>query len=97
MRRGIRGTPYLNGKETTEVRVASDKPVVRATSNFRLGNWVLGGREFSGIVDESFTFSRPLEAEEIESIYKRGFEHAQVVRSQGKAATTCGKIKSWHQ
>ena len=97
VRTGNKGKWYLNGKNQGNYDLASDKPVVAATSNFRIGNWVLGGREFNGKVDESFIFSRALEAEEVESIYKRGLEHAQAVTSKGKATTTWGKIKSWHQ
>jgi hypothetical protein len=77
--------------------LASDKPVFPATSNFRIGNFVLGTREFNGKIDESFIFSRALEPEEVGSIAERGFENAQAVSWQGKAATTWGKIKSWHQ
>jgi hypothetical protein len=97
VRAGNMATWYLDGEKSMDARLLSDKPVVPATSNFRIGNWVLGGREFNGKVDESFIFSRALEAEEVESIYKRGLEHAQAVTSKGKATTTWGKIKSWHQ
>ena len=97
VRTGKKGQWFLNGKNQGTYDLASDKPVVAATSDFRIGNWVLGGREFNGKVDESFVFSRALEADEVESIYKRGLEHAQAVSSQGKATTTWGKIKSWHQ
>lgn len=97
VRRGNRGMWYLNGIEKMDTLLGSDKPVVPATSNFRIGNWVLGGREFNGKVDESFIFSRALEEEEIVSIYKRGFENAQAVSSQGKSTTTWGKIKSWYR
>ena len=97
VRTGNRGKWYLNGKNQGTYDLASDKPVVAATSDFRIGNWVLGGREFNGKVDESFVFSRALEDEEVESIYKRGLENAQAVTSIGKGTTTWGKIKSWYQ
>jgi hypothetical protein len=97
VRRGNRGKWYLNGIEKMDTLLGSDKPVVPATSNFRIGNWVLGTREFNGKIDESFIFSRALEPEEVGSIAERGFENAQAVSWQGKAATTWGKIKSWHQ
>ena len=97
VRTGNKGKWYLNAKNQGRYDLASDNAVVPATSNFRIGNWVLGTREFNGKVDESFVFSRALEDEEVESIYKRGFENAQAVSSKDKAATTWGKIKSWHQ
>ena len=92
-----KGIWYLNGEEETRATLGSNKPVVPATSNFRIGNWVLGGREFDGKVDESFLFSRALDADEIDAIVRKGFENAQAVSSKDKAATTWGKIKSWHQ
>ena len=97
VRVGGNGRWYLNGKLQTKVGLGSRDPVVPATSNFRIGNWVLGTREFNGKVDESFVFSRALDDAEIESIFKRGFEHAHAVSSKDKAATTWGKIKSRHQ
>ncbi len=97
VRAGNMATWYLNGEKSMDARLLSDKPVVPATSNFRIGNFVLGTREFNGKVDESFIFSRALEPEEVKSIAERGFGHAQAVSSKDKAATTWGKIKSWHQ
>ena len=97
VRTGNMGTWYVDGEKSMEARVLSDKPVAPATSNFRIGNWVLGTREFNGKVDESFIFSRALKAEEVASIFKRGFDNAQAVTSKGKSTTTWGKIKSWHQ
>ena len=97
VRTGNKGKWYLNGKNQGRYDLASDRAVEPATSDFRIGNWVLNNREFNGKVDESFVFSRALEDEEVESIYKRGFENAQAVTSKGKFTTTWGKIKSWHQ
>lgn len=97
VRDGGTGRWFLNGKLQTKNNLASRDPVVPATSRFRIGNWVLGGREFNGIVDESFVFSRALGDDEIESIFKRGFEGAHAVSSKDKAATTWGKIKSWYE
>ena len=97
VRTGNRATWYLNGRVETRVQLKSDRPVVPATKNFRIGNWINNNREFDGKVDESFIFSRALEAEEIESIFKRGLENAHAVTSKDKAATTWGKIKSWYQ
>lgn len=97
VRDGGSGKWFLNGKLQSKNNLASRDPVVPATSRFRIGNWVLGGREFNGKVDESFVFSRALEEEEIESIFKRGFESAHAVTPNDKAAMTWGKIKSLHQ
>ena len=97
VRTGNMGTWYLDGEESMQARLLSDKPVAPATSNFRIGNWVLGTREFNGKIDESFIFSRALEPEEVGSIAERGFENAQAVTPNDKAAMTWGKIKSWHQ
>ena len=97
VRKGKIGTWYVDGEHSMEVKLLSDKPVAPATSNFRIGNFVLGTREYNGKVDESFIFSRALEVEEVQSIYERGFENAQAVTSKGKSTTTWGKIKSWHQ
>ena len=97
VRAGNMATWYLDGEKSMAARLLSDKPVVPATSNFRIGNFVLGTREFNGKVDESFIFSRALEPEEVKSIAERGFGHAQAVTPNGKAAMIWGKIKSWHQ
>ena len=97
VRTGRTGRWYLNGKSQGNVGLGSGEPVVPATSNFRIGNWVLGNREFDGLVDESFLFSRALDAEEIEAIVENGLENAQAVSAKDKATTTWGKIKSWHQ
>ena len=96
VRRGGNGRWFLNGELQQKVGLASSDPVVPATSDFRIGNWVLGTREFNGKVDESFVFSRALDDDEIASIFKRGFENAQSVTPQDKVTTTWGKIKSWH-
>ena len=97
VRDGGSGRWFLNGKLQSKNNLASRDPVVPATSRFRIGNWVLGGREFNGKVDESFVFSRALEDDEIESIFKKGFESAYAVTPKDKVATTWGKIKSWYQ
>lgn len=97
VRDGSRGTWYLDGKVDEHVGVASNKAVVAATDRFRIGAWSAGGRQFRGKVDEAFIFSRALSQEEIVNIMSRGLEGAKAVTSRDKAATTWGKIKSWHQ
>ena len=94
VRSGDQGTWYLNGKAVTEKKFKSKDPVVAATSNFRIGNWVLGGREFNGVVDEAFIFQRALSKNEVEQIHQRGIEGAQAVTPRDKAATTWGKLKN---
>ena len=76
---------------------ALKKPVVLPTSNFRIGNWVLGGREWNGVVDEAFLFERALSKDEIKSIFKLGLEGAQPVSPKDRAATCWGKLKSWRK
>ena len=97
VRSGRTGTWCVNGRSLGNIGLGSGEPVVPATSNFRIGNWVLGGRELDGVVDESFLFSRALDADEIEAIVEKGLASAQAVGAKDKAATTWGKIKSWHQ
>lgn len=91
------GTWYLNGKMDHAKQMDSDKPVVASPSNFRIGNWVLGGREWNGIVDEAFIFERALSREEIGSIMRKGLERVQPVDPKDKVATSWGKVKSWYQ
>jgi hypothetical protein len=92
VREGNRGTWYLNGAVDEEVELASADPVVAATSNFRIGNWVLGGREFNGIVDEAFLFSRALSGDEVASIMNKGAITS--VSPAGKTAAAWGRIKT---
>ena len=55
------GTGYFhkNGEVVAEnPSKGPKKQLFYLTSNFRIGNWVLGGREWNGIVDEAFLFER---------------------------------------
>ena len=72
VREGKKCTMYLDGKVVVEGDFASNDRIVAATSKFRIGNWVLGGREFNGMVDEAFLFKRALSADEGKSITDRG-------------------------
>ena len=92
-----KGTWYLNGKVEERVTLPSKEPVVAATDRFCIGRWSAGGRHFDGKVDEAFIFNRALSEEEIANIESRGLENAKAVTSRDKAATTWGKIKSWHE
>ena len=94
VREGKTATMYLNGKVVSDGNFASGDPVVAATSKFRIGNWVLGGREFNGIVDEAFIFNRALSEDEVKSITDRGLEGAQPVTPRDKVATSWGKLKT---
>lgn len=94
VRKGNKGTWYLDGKVDNEKTLDSDKPVVAATSNFRIGNWVLGGREFNGIVDEAFIFNRALSQDEITSIMKSSVIGASPVIPVDKISTAWGRIKT---
>jgi hypothetical protein len=99
VRKGKIGTWYLDGEQSMEVRLLSDKPVAPATSNFRIGNFVLGGREFNGAVDDAFLFERALSADEIKDIYDNGIQAATsgtgtAVDPRDKASVTWGQIKA---
>jgi len=94
VREGDKGIWYLDGKVDEETKLASADPVVAATSNFRIGNWVLGGREFNGMVDEAFLFNRALKENEVTSIMDRGIEKASHVFPKGKISTAWGRIKN---
>ena len=94
VRQSDKGTFYLDGKSAAEATLLSKDPVVAATSNFRIGNWVLGGREFNGMVDEAFIFNRALSTVEITSIMKSGIMGAQPVSLRDKIATAWGRIKT---
>lgn len=94
VREGTKARVYLDGQAIGEGDFASNAPIVAATSKFRIGNWVLGGREFNGMVDEAFLFKRALSADEVKSITDRGLEGAQPVSPLDKVATSWGKIKN---
>jgi hypothetical protein len=95
VREGNQGTWYLNGTVAESGETASGDPVVAATSNFRIGNWVLGGREFNGIVDEAFLFERALSESEVTSIMNEGIMGEPTsVFPAGKTTVTWGKIKT---
>jgi hypothetical protein len=96
VRAGNKGAWYLDGKVSNQGELDSDMPVVAATSNFRIGNWVLGGREFNGIVDEAFLFERALSQDEITSIVSNGIMGVSPtsVAPAGKIATAWGRIKT---
>jgi hypothetical protein len=105
VRTGNIGTWYWNGVPDEfempggRFELASADPVVAATSNFRIGNWVLGGREFNGVVDDAFLFERALSADEIKDIYDNGIQAATsgtgtAVDPRDKASVTWGQIKA---
>ena len=95
VREGNQGTWYLNGAAGEMVELASGDPVVAATSNFRIGNWVLGGREYNGMVDEVFIFNRALSGDEVTSIMNVGIMGVpSSVSPAGKTAAAWGRIKT---
>lgn len=105
VRTGNIGTWYWNGVPDEfempggRFELASADPVVAATSNFRIGNWVLGGREFNGAVDDAFLFERALSGEEIADIAANGIAAALAgagtsVDPRDKASVTWGQIKA---
>ncbi len=87
----VDGEPVLvNGK------CAQDNEVVDATSPFRLGNWVLGDREWNGVIDEAFVLDRPLDAGEVKSLYEDGWRRSLAldVSSQSGLATAWAAMKA---
>ncbi len=104
VRVGDKGYWYYNGAPDEfvgpggEAQLASGDPVVAATEPFRIGNWILGGREFNGAVDDAFLFNRALSAEEIADIASRGIAAALAggtsVDPRDKASVTWGDIKA---
>jgi hypothetical protein len=95
VREGNQGTWYLNGAAGEKLELASGDPVVAATSNFRIGNWVLGGREYNGMVDEVFIFNRALSEDEVTSIMNVGLMGEPSSTSPaGKTAAVWGRIKT---
>jgi len=98
VRTGNMGTWYLDGEVSMEIRLLTDNPVFPATSNFRIGNFVLGGREYNGAVDDAFLFERALSADEIKDIVDSGIAAAladtgTVVDPRDRASVTWGQIK----
>ena len=86
---------YLDGQAIGDGDFASNAPIVAATSKFRIGNWVIGGREFNGMVDEVFLFNRALKSDEIQSIMSNGILSPQTAVSPAdKIATSWGRIKT---
>ena len=97
VRSGEDGTWYLNGEMIVQAKFASGDPIVAATANFRIGNWVLGGREFNGVVDEVFLINEALSADQVKAIMSNGVIATETAVSPAdKTATTWGKIKRAH-
>ena len=90
---------YLNGRHRAKDEACgNDANVVAATSNFRLGNWVLGGREFNGIVDEAFVFNRALSEDEVMSLHDEGWPPGDLsVSHNSKLVTAWADIKGRQQ
>jgi len=83
VRMGENMTVFINGEISTKTQIPKI-PVGIAESNFRIANWVNGGREFNGVIDEAFVFSKALSQDEITSIMKSGIMGALSVSSSGK-------------
>ncbi len=88
------GTWYLNGRKDNEKQLDSANPVVASPSHFRIGNWVLGSRNWNGIVDEAFIFERALSQEEIRAIMNQGLDRARPVKPNDRVAISWGRIKT---
>ena len=96
-RSGDQAIWYLNGEIDSETTLDSDDPVVATTENFRLGNWILGGkgRVWNGSLDEGFIFERALSQDEIRDIMNNGVSGtATAVNPADKTSVTWGQIKS---
>ena len=93
MRKGTTKQILLNGEVAQEETVSGD-PVLAATDNFRIGNWTGGTREFNGVFDEAFVYSRALSQDEIVSIMQSGIKGALSVSPADKTASAWGMIKT---
>jgi hypothetical protein len=89
-------THYLNGEVTGEGAIPQELAV--STDNFRIANWSRGDkehREFKGVVDEVFVFSRALSQDEITTAMKEGFAEILPVSPVDKALTTTWGTLKW--
>lgn len=99
---GATADSYINGAPVLVDGVCgSSDAIVAATSNFRLGNWVLGSREWNGTIDEAFVFNRAVSEADIIAIYNFGFEVAMggttAVSPSGKLGTVWADLKTREQ
>jgi len=95
VRDGDTGYWYLNGEEVQSIPFAHDRAVHPTDKNFRFGNWVNGGREWGGILDDVFIFERALSASEVATVYKAGIGgSATPIEPKGKVSTYWSEIKS---
>ena len=88
------GTWYLNGRVDNTKQMDSVNSVVASPSHFRIGNWVLGSRNWNGIVDEAFIFERALSQEEIRTIMNQGLDRARPVEPNDRVAISWGRLKT---
>ncbi len=93
VREGSTLTHYLNGEPTGSSEVG-DNTLKPAISNFRIGNWVLGSREWSGVIDEAFIFNRALQGDEIRTAMVDGLSGGVGVSPEGSMATAWATIKA---
>jgi len=93
VREGTTLTHYLDGEEVGDSNVG-DETLKPAITNFRLGNWILNGREWVGLLDEAFIFNRALDEKEIGDIVRNGFAGDLGVSPDGKAATAWATLKA---
>jgi hypothetical protein len=93
VREGTTLTHYLNGEPNGDSDVGGET-LKAATSNFRIGNWVLGAREWSGVIDEAFIFNRALQGDEIRTAMADGIAGGVDVSPVGSMATTWATIKA---
>ncbi len=93
VRVGGDSTHYLNGEVSKSGLAGLEDPVAAGDSNFRIANWVLGGRHYAGAIDEAFLFSRALtEAEVI--LLGKGFDAVLEVSPKAKLTTTWASMKT---
>ena len=67
-------TYYLNGGVSGKVAIPNELAV--STDNFCIANWICGDnehRDFKGIVDEAFVFSRALNQDEVTTTMNGSF------------------------
>ena len=84
---------YRDGELTGGGGRAGNELVREGEANFRIANWVNGGRNFAGVLDEVFLFSRALSEREVRLVRNSGLRVALDVSPEGKLAMTWASMK----
>ncbi len=88
---------YIDGEPVlVDGRCAEPTAIGDAQEPFRLGSWVLGeaGRAWNGVLDEAFVMNRALNANEVKSLYRNGWEAALDVSPRSGLVTAWAALKA---